>query len=262
VHKHQLADHIHPVFEIILLTRGRARWAVEGKTYVQEPGDLYVTFPDQVHGTGPHPNPENQHLWIGLDLAGFSRSGARLGRLLKEKGMHLYRGGAEMEPLLRGVISQAISQKRGCEEVARRYLETLVALFLQQIHSAKRDPPSEVVPQSLPIQRCLAYMEQHLDQRLSLDALSRVAAIRSKSDFCSRFRKEVGLTPAAMHLQMRLDSAREALVGSPLAITDIALQFGFCSSQHFSGTFKEAFALTPSAWRKKSRAREKAGETR
>lgn len=253
VQNHQLCGHTHPFFELIILTRGRATWTVEGRTYEQEPGDLFLTFPGQVHGTGPRPNPENQHLWIGLDLKGLSRRGTRLGSLLEKNGRHIYRGGAEMEPLLRGLIAQAVSQRKECEEVARRYLETLVALFMQQIQAAGRESPTGAVPRSLPIQRCLAYMELRLSGRLSLEALARVAAIRSTADFCKRFRKEVGLTPAAMHLRMRLDSARDVLAGSHLPITDIALQFGFSSSQHFSGRFKEAFGLTPTSWRKKSR---------
>ncbi len=250
---HHLPAHSHPVFEFLVLTRGRASWEIEGRKIAQENGDVLAVFPRQSHRTGRRPNPENQHLWIGLDLARFSAAGARLARALRRRGAHVFPGGLELESVLRGVMAQAIARKPDAASVARCYLETLIALMRQFLEIANVPVPPNLAPCSVPIQRCLAYMERHLDERLRLKDLSRIAAMPSPSHFCTRFRREAGITPAEMHLRLRLNAARESLGRPEASVTEVAMQFGFSSSQHFSCRFRQAFGFTPSAWRNQVR---------
>lgn len=251
VRGHNLQKHWHSGFEFLVLTRGRASWMIDGRDIFQEIGDVLVVHPRQFHRTGSLPNPENHHLWIGWDLERFSKRGAELAKALRRDGRHLFPCGPELEPLLRGVISQSMTRKPYSAAIVRRYLETITAILLQEVkcgpHITSR---SELAPRSLPIQRCVAYMERHLDRRLPLGDLARVAAIQSSSHFCTRFRKEVGIPPAEMHLRLRLNAAKEILASpGDSGVTSVAMQFGFSSSQHFSGKFKQAFGLSPSEWR-------------
>lgn len=62
-----------------------------------------------------------------------------------------------------------------------------------------------------------------------------------------------GITPAAYIWQERLKGAAEALSLSPVragAVTDIAYEYGFSSSAHFSRLFREHFACSPTQWMK------------
>jgi len=250
VRGHSLPAHRHPYFELLLLTGGRASWGVGRQELVQEVGDLLVSFPGQMHRTGSRPNPENQHLWIGVDLAALGPEGRSLGRQLLRQRRQLVPQCADLEPLLRGVIAQAISRPPEAEAVVRRYLELMVALLRQRVATAARgEPRAEPVPCSLPIQRCLAYLRAHLDRRLPLEEIARVGAMRNLTHFCTRFRREVGLAPAQLHRRWRLEAARDALRRADAAITPLAFQFGFSSSQHFSGAFRRAFGLSPIDWR-------------
>jgi len=247
---HSLPAHRHPYFELLLLTGGRASWWVGRQEFVQEVGDLFVTFPGQLHRTGPHPNPENQHLWIGVNLGALGPAGRNLGRQLQLQHRQVVPQCADLEPLLRGVMAQAISRPPEAAAVVRRYLELVVALLRQRVAPAEEGAAGvDPVPCSLPVQRCLAYMRANLDRRLSLEEIARVGAMRNITHFCTRFRREVGLTPAQLHRRWRLEAAREALRRADAAITPLAFQFGFSSSQHFSGVFRRTFGLSPSDWR-------------
>ena len=106
------------------------------------------------------------------------------------------------------------------------------------------------LPYSYSIQKAIAYMEKNLDRRLPLSELAAVASLKQMSHFCTQFRREVGITPATHHLQLRLNAARNALRQPALDITRVAMQFGCSSSQHFSTAFQDAFGLSPRAWRK------------
>jgi AraC family transcriptional regulator len=106
------------------------------------------------------------------------------------------------------------------------------------------------LPYTYPIQKTLFYMKKHLDRRISLRELAAVAASSNTCRFCTQFHQEVGMTPSAYHLQLRLDTARHALRQPSMDITTIALQYGFCSSQHFCAAFRRAFGVTPMASKK------------
>ena len=99
----------------------------------------------------------------------------------------------------------------------------------------------------------LREMDMHihcgLERRLPLTDLAAVATARSVPHFCTQFRREVGLTPAAYHLQLRLNAAREALRQPAIDVTTAAQQYGFSSSQHFSTQFRRSFGITPRSWR-------------
>ena len=247
---HHLPAHRHPVFEMLLLTGGRAYWSVGRREIVQEVGDLFVAFPGQVHRTGPRANPENQHLWIGVNLASLGPTGQRLARRLAGRRLQLVPKCSELEPLLRGVMAQAISRQPQASAVARRYLEVIVALLSQRTETTHETAAApELAPCSVPVQRCLAYLRANLHRRLSLEEISRVGAMRNVAYFCTRFRRETGQAPAATHLNLRLEAAKAALRRTDATITTVALQYGFCSSQHFGGAFRVAFGITPRAWR-------------
>ncbi len=257
---HHLSTHTHSGFEFLMLTRGQASWVVDGREYAQKIGDVFVVFPHQPHRTGQEHNSENEHLWIGVDLARFSAAGKRLARELQRQKGHIFPGGTDLEPLLRGLIAQAIRHRPQATAIARHYLNTIVAILLQRVEQPESSYSLPFTPRSLPIQRTLAYMEQNINCRLSLKDLARVAAIRSAAHFCTRFHKEIGIAPGAMHLRLRLKAAKEILTQSMAEnITDVAMHLGFSSTQHFSGKFKQAFGITPSNWRTMSRFSEAIG---
>jgi AraC family transcriptional regulator len=94
----------------------------------------------------------------------------------------------------------------------------------------------------------LDYIEHHLDQPLSIDALAQRVAL-SPYHFARMFQLSVGLAPHRYVLTRRLQRAAHLLQHSPLALGEIALSCGFASASHFSNRFRQAFGATPGLYR-------------
>ncbi|MEO7598348.1 MAG: AraC family transcriptional regulator, partial [Opitutus sp.] len=232
---HHRAPHTHPVFEFLYLSRGRATWKTQREVAEQTMGDLYIAYPNEKHGTGPRRNPENHHLWMGLKLDGISREGRRLAARLRTERPRLVRQCQEVEPVMRTLVRQVVGNRERRSEVIMSCVRLFISLLDQQLDGlAQVERPAEVrLPYSHGVQKAVDYLQQNLQRRLPLTDLAAVATARSVPYFCTRFGREVGLTPAAYHLQLRLNAAREALRQPAIDVTTAALQYGFSSSQHF-----------------------------
>lgn len=98
-------------------------------------------------------------------------------------------------------------------------------------------------------ERVMAYIEQHLDESLSVEELSRVAHF-SKFHFHRQFSQYVGLGVAAYVRLLRLRRASYRLAFGRDRVIDIALEAGFESPEAFSRAFRQAFGQSPSQFRK------------
>lgn len=69
-----------------------------------------------------------------------------------------------------------------------------------------------------------------------------------------RFRKQFGISPQGMLIRLRMDRARELLLGSELPVKAIANELGYLRQHDFTRAFHKCTGMCPSHWR--SRARE------
>ncbi len=97
-------------------------------------------------------------------------------------------------------------------------------------------------------ERVFAYIEQHLDESLSVEELSKVAHF-SKFHFHRQFSQYVGLGVAAYVRLLRLRRASYRLAFGCERVIDIALEAGFESPEAFSRAFRQAFGQSPSQFR-------------
>lgn len=72
----------------------------------------------------------------------------------------------------------------------------------------------------------------------------------SARQLARHFRAETGMSPKRYQLVRRMDHAAELLRNTRLPVTDIALELGFPSAQHFATQFARAFGAPPSAFRR------------
>lgn len=252
---HYRGPHAHPAFEFLYLSRGRATWRAHGETSVQNMGDLYIAYPGEKHSTGPKRNPENHHLWMGVDLEKLGREGQRLAARLRDERPRLLTGCDEVEPVMRGLMRQVVAHRARRTEAIVAGLKLFMSLLEQRLdegaaRSEGKPPAERRLPYSHAVQKAMDYLQQNLERRLPLADLAAVATARSVPHFCTQFRREVGQTPAAYHLQLRLNAARQALRQPAIDVTMAAQQYGFSSSQHFSTQFRRAFGVTPRGWQR------------
>ena len=98
------------------------------------------------------------------------------------------------------------------------------------------------------IVRAIGHMKEHLAEPLDLAQLARIAAI-SKFHLVRVFDETTGTTPHHFLSCLRIQRAKELLLNSGAAITDVCLQVGYNSLGTFSNTFSQLVGLSPQEFR-------------
>jgi AraC-like DNA-binding protein len=232
---------------------GTAYWQVGDTVFPQNQSELFWTVPDQPHMTARTVHQGYHKLWLGLQLSDLGHEGEQVAQALQRlsaQGRHIISDAREMETLLRGLILQVISRKPGCADVCRNYLRTFLSLIEQSIGDERApDDAEDTRPISHPVQRAIAFMLHQLHRQVKLEEIAKASNL-SVSQLCLYFRNTVGMTPSAYHRTMRLEAARNELLQPEISITQVAMDFGFSSSQHFAMDFRKAFGITPLEWKR------------
>jgi AraC family transcriptional regulator len=92
------------------------------------------------------------------------------------------------------------------------------------------------------------FIQEHLDEELSLDRLARVAHF-SPCHFHRIFRGIVGEGVNEYVRRLRLESAAVALKTTDWSILDIALRAGYNAHEAFTRAFRQMFGASPSQYR-------------
>ena len=95
------------------------------------------------------------------------------------------------------------------------------------------------------------YMEEHLDEPLSISDLSRRACL-SATTFKEGFRRLYGLPVHTWLQQRRMERAAELLRDSSLSVLGVAQSVGYSSASQFSAAFRRQYGMSPTMYRKMS----------
>jgi len=98
--------------------------------------------------------------------------------------------------------------------------------------------------------RSIRIMETHVDAPVSIAAVAKRVSMSARG-LEQLFSRQLGQTPGAYFLALRLAAARRLVNDTRLSMTDIATRAGFSSESAFSRAFSRQFGLSPSASRKR-----------
>ena len=120
--------------------------------------------------------------------------------------------------------------------------------------SAPKEQPADTAPAlEREAARALAdtrrYMEEHLDEPLTISTLSRRACL-SATIFKAGFRRLYGLPVHAWLRQRRMERAAELLRDSSLSVLGVAQSVGYSSASQFTAAFRRQYGVTPAQYRK------------
>ncbi|MBN9317211.1 MAG: AraC family transcriptional regulator [Devosia sp.] len=249
--------------ELVFVIEGEACWELENEALIPVSGGQFALFPaNKKHRIVNGLYPPSQSFWIVMAGAGqiadpalLTSDGFRdfqnylgcrglthdieprcldaiseLGRLVADP--RIYTGSslliAEMRAALHTVLIEA--WKAQDKKLADRSNSELVDEFLEVLHS---NPDA--------------------DLNIS-EVASRLGF--SRSYLHNRFRKEVGMSPSDYAQRLRIKRCCSKLATTDEPVTDIAIEFGFGSSQYFSRVFKKYLGTTPSEYRQQMLIRE------
>lgn len=104
----------------------------------------------------------------------------------------------------------------------------------------------------------ITYIEEHLDERLSLNELAAKAGL-SVWRFCALFRQHTGVSPRRYVWRQRLQKAQSLLAGGE-SPASAALLTGFYDQSHLCRYFKNTCGMTPGQYISRQRSAKAAAD--
>jgi transcriptional regulator GlxA family with amidase domain len=98
-------------------------------------------------------------------------------------------------------------------------------------------------------QRVRAHIETHLSSRIAMSDLTSIARL-STSHFARAFKTSFGAAPFAYISQLRIERAKQLMLHSDAALSQIALECGMCDQSHFTRVFRRVAGDSPNNWRR------------
>lgn len=229
-------------FEFTVSIKGAFSFSTDTSTYRFSGGDVFISFPNEVHGTNDIPISLGELYWFQLDISNpqnflFLEEGAarRIIGKLKSLPHHVVQADTkEIQPLIRQAFDQA--QRNAEPELIASYL----LLFL---HLVLLSSENEKIALSPDIGRTLNYILDHITAEHSLEELANLSC----SQYKQKFKKQLGISPRRFINQQKVEHAK-ALLLEGMSVTDTAMLLGFTTSSYFSTVFKKYTLYTPSQW--------------
>ncbi|MEY2907004.1 MAG: hypothetical protein RLZZ408_1475 [Verrucomicrobiota bacterium] len=254
-----LAEHSHPgAFEICYLVRGRQTYCIGKHSYNLRGGDVFLTKPDERHGTGGGPQEKGLLYWMivlnpshtGGSLLGLAERESRaLWHELGKSSRRHFPGTPEMKTQLDAILTLLHGRGTPLKKTA---VQNRIVAFLLELLSARERASAEQGADRFA--HVIAHMESNLAEpdKLTIDVLSAIAGL-SPSRFKALFKEKLGIPPAEFALRLRIGEARRRLAAGDATVTGVALDLGFSSSQYFASSFKRLTRMTPREAMKSSR---------
>lgn len=99
------------------------------------------------------------------------------------------------------------------------------------------------------LRAALLIMEQDLETPVAIEALASRTGV-SRRQLERMFHRDLGITPAEAYTKIRMKKAQALLTNSRASLIEVALEIGLNSAPHLSRTFKRAYGVTPSQYRR------------
>lgn len=227
---------------------GRYDWIIDGMSRILYPGDLALVLPEQSFGGARELLDIGAFSWITLDMNTTrlstleSRSIQKILLLNEGPVISGFKEGGHILQLLGRELS---GQEIGFQTRINQLTDTLLILIARQLtkqNNSQRDFP-----------RTFMKLEQELRDNLSHQwTVEEMAALvgLGTTAFTEKVKSFTGFSPMSYLINIRISEAIKLLKRTDINLTDVALDTGFYSSQHFSTTFKKLTGYTPSQFRK------------
>jgi AraC-like DNA-binding protein len=102
------------------------------------------------------------------------------------------------------------------------------------------------------LERVKQMIRADLGKKISVPMLAQACTL-TRSHFSRAFKRSMGLSPQDWIRQQRIDQAKDLIRNSPLTLTQISAECGFCDQAHFSHMFSKTEGTNPASWRGQER---------
>ncbi|MEO5681372.1 MAG: AraC family transcriptional regulator [Chitinophagaceae bacterium] len=248
------------LLQVFYINEGKFEWIINGKACTLYPGDTAVLLPQQEFGSEKGFLDFGILSWIAVAPAQFTANGNMLlgpwsgipdhesksiGKLLSLNPepvlSKLAAAGHVFQCLQKEMAGQEIGYTVRVNQLIDELLITIVRHFTRQ-HNLQRDFPQTFM-------KLEQALRNNLDHQWLVEEMAVLVGLGTTA-FTEKVKNFTGFSPLHYLINIRIAEAIKLLKNTDKPVTDIALDTGFYSSQHFSTTFKKLTGYTPSHFRK------------
>ncbi len=244
---------------IYYIQEGKFEWVIDKRVYVLYPGDVALVMSATEFGNESNVLEIGSFSWIHIQLVPGERGDILAGpwSSLSQKEAYTINTILQTDhpPVLQkftdaGVILKQIQTELFTQEVGHQTRinhlldEILIQVARQftRMSNSGRDFPNTFMKLEQELRR-------NLSHQWTVEEMATQVGLGTTL-FNERVKSYSGFSPLSYLINIRISEAIKLLKKSEISLTDIALDTGFYSSQHFSTTFKKLTGYTPSEFRK------------
>jgi len=247
---------------LYFVLEGKFEWQIDNHIATLYPNDVVLVFPKQVFGSPKRAWDVGVVTSIILNLHFFSEEGELIlgewsnipvseqrliGKLFSLNKKPIMQNFKAIGELLQKIESELTIGELGFKTRINHLLDELLITVARQL--SKQDNQRRDFPQTF--QKLDQILRENLSHPWTVEEMAVIMGLGTTA-FTEKVKSYSGFSPLNYLINLRISEAIRLLKNSDISLTDIALDTGFYSSQHFSTTFKKLTGYTPGHFRKNS----------
>lgn len=255
-HYYNVNSHVHNYYEFYFFLEGNVTMNIEGALHALKPGDVIIIPPNISH----YAILNDEHIpyrrfvfWISIDycndLLQLSPDYVYLMQHARVTKHYIFHydviGFNTLQSKVFRLIEELHSNRFGRDAKITLCANDLILHLNRSVYEMEH-PKSQHEQQHL-YQNLLLFIEDHLDEELTLDRLAEQFFV-SKYHIAHVFKENLGLSVHQFITKKRLRMCQEAIL-SQTTISNIYLKYGFKDYSSFFRAFKKEFGMSPKEYK-------------
>ena len=239
------APHLHSTYELLLCLSGSFRADVRGSSRVIHPGEYITAFrevPHSIQVLEPcrvvqlhFHRPRDMENWPELSEFVLTVLELRKNRFL------VGTGSPQLRSCVEGMLEEFTRRDEEWEVMAGWYMQQLFLLLARDLKKQGRVWDGKCIY----ISRAVHYIGEHYREKLTVGGVAQSVGV-SPRHLNRLFQEQLGLCVSGYLTDVRISSAVDFMVLHPdYPLSQLALDMGFSSQQHFSKVFREKMGTPP-----------------
>lgn len=247
---------------IYFIIDGKFEWIIERQHHILYPGDLAIVLPGQTFSGEKDILNIGSFFWLHLHTEKIESSGRlvlgewsglseseclTIGKILLLNNTSVLLKLKESLTILQDIQHEVFSQEIGYTTRVNQLIDELFIVIARQ--STRQSNSRRDFPQTF--MKLEQTLRQNLSHQWTVDEMAALIGLGTTA-FTEKVKNYTGFSPLNYLINIRISEAIKLLNRPDVNVTDIALDTGFYSSQHFSTTFKKLTGYTPGEFRKRN----------